>query len=152
MKAVIAVPQCSLEKRLALEKAGCVFLEEGGELVSMTLPEGWSIKQDERDEALGERYIFDELGRLRIFVQEEKRNGIDLSFLKVIPFYDARIEGERQGWSQAVVFQTWNEEIVFRSEKLPGGHSSEIRQVRDQAIKWLKENYPDWEDLSAYWG
>ena len=150
--------------RAVFEKMGIVFGEPVDDLfVRATLPEGW--KKKPTDHSMWSKVV-DERGRERISVfykaafydrsahmfpvrrfstrtMDEKDDGFGGSVTNKAQ-YAAIVDGE------TVIFRT-DESVVEEPGEKYVDYLDRRGVLEDQALAWLNEHYPDWQDPSAYW-
>lgn len=137
--------------REAFEKVGFKFGADVDEIfVSATLPLGWYRQAS--DHSMWS-YIMDEQGRKRAAI-----------FYKAA-FYDRRASAslERRIMPESVYPETGSDapvrigvtdcgKMIFEAGAEPKPYNYEARKkLDDMAQAWADQNYPDWNDPTAYW-
>lgn len=137
--------------RPIFEGLGFVFGENEDELfVKVTAPAGWSLKPTEHPMHSD---ILDDKGR--------RRGGV---FYKSA-YYDRKadvhlarryhIENDyesRESLNQrCVVKDQATGEVLKAYPYIDGGQYTECDAQRQEAVAWLREKYPDFESVTAYW-
>lgn len=129
---------------------------------SVELPEGWKVEATDHHMW---NNLFDDKGRRRAnffykaafydrdaFINFEHR----YSF-KICPFDDYQSDAsyEERKFKPWKVFFTDNGEKIKEIEEIIPTTDKEYYKVDDTLAKigkaYLNENYPDWEDINAYW-
>ncbi|MCG7932330.1 MAG: hypothetical protein N0E44_20105 [Candidatus Thiodiazotropha lotti] len=138
--------------RVELEKLGFVFGDDADDLfVNVVFPEGWAIRPT--DHAMHSD-LLDNKGRKRaaIFYKAAfyDRNA-DLSLTSRFSFgLDYGLEDA----VQCVIFDCGKE--VRRTEKVEcerysGEYWAASKLLKEAAMEWLNNEYPEWQDALAYW-
>jgi hypothetical protein len=120
--------------------------------VEVELPEGWELKPS--DHSMWS-YLHDEKGRKRAGVFYKAASYDRSAHIHAERRYSLHPECENDDaqWGDrkwfGVVVDKATEEIIFTGPVLEGddGYDS----ARKDAVKWLNENRPDWENSAAYW-
>jgi len=126
------------------------------------IPLGWSIKRDGKSD--NHIYLVDSNNSFRSFIYTNKNSskvkimfrfhfGIDESILdrttKVrLCVWDKFGAGDKLG---KVVFEVSYSLPNLRVNKNAHQRLLESFNNKDECGKWLNDNYPDWNDSSAYW-
>lgn len=149
--------------RNALEKSGVKFLgiiEDDPIFQYVELPEGWQKKPTSHSMYTD---LVDANGKKRAsifykaaFYDRSARLNIERRFCIQIDYQ--RLREERI--AQARVHDV--EEVIFTSQEVSFEDASDptvkyqlqdiaVEEAKEEARKWLEENYPEWEDPSMYW-
>jgi hypothetical protein len=133
---------------------------DDGLFYRVTLPAGWSVRQDEKNPFLN--HFIDKQERKRLF-QLYKGSGLNELMAKNRYIYLVVRESDRGSYIQykkgephigIVVDQGDSERILWQSSPLILSENkpwAESMQLRNQAVKWLDTNYPNHRDFFAYW-
>jgi len=153
----------SEDARNALEKSGVKFLgiiEDDPIFQYVELPEGWQKKPTSHSMYTD---LVDANGKKRAsifykaaFYDRSARLNIERRFCIQIDYQ--RLREERI--AQARVHDV--EEVIFTSQEVSFEDASDptvkyqlqdiaVEEAKEEARKWLEENYPEWEDPSMYW-
>lgn len=148
------------DPKAALEAEGVVFLgpaEDRPDEQYVCLPPGWHITPDDfyhpewpwvfhlRDASGSVRALIDHSGEVNLFLLSRFFTLRNTSLweeegVAVIDVFDSRVgDGE----------------IIYTTEPIqpePGESEAGVfEKAGAQAIAWLNQNYPDWQDPNAYW-
>lgn len=143
--------------RTALEQAGIVFGEivAGDDLfVNVTLPEGW--RKAATDHSMWSDLV-DKKGRKRASIFYKAAFYDRSARLHTVCRFDIRRDYGREDDNVIVMYVTDGEEIVFTSEehsfseKYSDEHEAKVKTARSEAVAWLAENFPDYQNPAAYW-
>lgn len=134
------------------EKIGFTFMDDpdNRENCIVTLPPEWEIKESL---PLHSSYLFDENKDYRGYIIYYESSGYSEIFLST--YYD--IYDESAGKNTWVLYFGREDKKIhiagtYRKD-LSSGEQEQIRsKYRYDAEKWADENYPDWQDPTAYWG
>lgn len=148
--------------RQQYEKMGITVIDEYDDLFwNVKLPEGWEIKAT--DHSMWNN-LFDDKGRLRAdffykaafydrdaFTNFSTRFHLDVSHI-------APADSDYEIWSASDFQGTIKdqEEIIFCTECTPAtGNVLVDSNIKDSLLKqleeFMKEHYPDYEDINSYW-
>jgi len=146
------------------ERLGIKCLEEHDELFfNCKLPEGWHVEPT--DHQLWSD-ILDDKGRRRGQVFYKAAFYDRDAFFHLNRRFNCREEPEDEykgptsykerkvgNWYGMVYDQ---EECVFKTEPVKGSssideHMNQVKLLREEARNWLEANYPNWQDVTAYW-
>lgn len=145
--------------REKLEQIGFVFGKDYDDIfINVTFPEGWSIKPTEHSMHSD---LLDNKGRARgsvfykaAFYDRRAYVGLNRRFsvhshpednFKSDIDYKERADGN---WYGAVLDCG---EVVFKTEGIKGATYPQRDELQEKAKAWLIENYPDHENVMAYW-
>lgn len=149
--------------RAELEKMGIVFGDEVDELfINVTLPDGW--KKERTGHSMWS-ILKDDKGRERASIFYKAAFYDRRAFMRLESRFFATAQPVG-GWDSdntifhAVVLD--GGQIVWESEKTPPKPENATNEemiawydfeegLKNQAVAWLNENYPDWENPLAYW-
>lgn len=144
------------------EKMGIIIVEEYDDLFwNVELPEGWKIKAT--DHTMWNN-LFDDKGRQRAnffykaaFYDRDAFINFDTRF-QVSVDHVADPSSDYDIWKNSDYQGTVKDgkEIIFSTECVPvtGSYDKDDKiknKLRKQLEKYMKENYPDYEDIHAYW-
>lgn len=144
------------------ERMGIIIVEEYDDLFwNVTLPDGWEIKATNHSMW---NNLFDDKGRKRAeffykaaFYDRDAFINFNTRF-RIIVEHVADIGSEFEVWKnsdyQGILKD--GEEIIFTTECVPvtGSYSGDEKvtnTLREQLEQYMKEHYPDYEDIHAYW-
>lgn len=144
------------------ERIGITIIEEYDDLFwNVTLPEGWEIKAT--DHSMWNN-LFDDKGRKRAnffykaaFYDRDAFINFDTRFhVGVDHVADAGSDYEVWKVSDYQGTVKDGEEVIFRTECMPvtGSYDGDNKvkdTLREQLERYMKENYPNYEDINAYW-
>jgi len=142
-----------------LEKFGVIFGEvvEGDPMFQyIALPDGWTKEGTDHNM---HSQVLDDKGRKRISVFYKAGFYARSAHFTVSRRYGCTYDYEH--WKETGMFvgiATDCDDVIYRSEPLPdkteAGESQLNNYAKCQIVAkaWLGENYPDWDDPSAYWG
>ena len=139
------------------EQLGFVFTDIPGDdvLCSAVLPEGWSVRATGYSSRDYE--IIDENGmkRGRMFYEPIGPRGYRTAHMNLQPRYSVCSRGV--GYATAAIYFGNDEEILFVAGQIhqPANRTNESAAAWDKLCDIAKqfgdENYPDWENVHAYW-
>lgn len=158
---------CRPNCRAALEKAGVVFgapVDGDPLFVHATLPAGW--KKQATEHAMHSD-LLDEKGRVRagIFYKAafyDRRASMNASrrYDVGVDYYTPEAR-EKRGTETFRACVRDGKEIIFLGEwhtvpypppgQWPEGFQTANDLARKDAVAWISERYPDWENPAAYW-
>ena len=148
--------------KLQYEKMKIQILEEQDDLFySVQLPEGWEIKAT--DHAMWND-VLDDKGRKRItyfykgaFYDRDAFSNFLTRFSLVVN-HIAGYEEEYEVWRSSDLRADFKEgeKIIFSTPcvKATGDYAKDAKikeKLKSQLLKWVKQNYPDYADVHAYW-
>lgn len=144
--------------RRALELMGIAFGENADDLfVNVTLPEGWTKRKT--DHSMWSE-VLDNLGRPRIAVFYKAAFYDRKAHMQLIPryTYSAYNACNEKGDSVdrdavthfKVVLRDAGQEIKVFGIWEKSDYESSYR-IEAEAMSWLNENYPEWQNPMAYW-
>jgi hypothetical protein len=139
------------DTREVLERAGVVFGDSApGEplLTQVTLPEGWRVVSTNRPTWF---LLVDEKGRQRaLVIYELKTSAIATTRFGVTVNYgaDGNAVGVNVIDADEVRFTIKPRQV---SEPTSAEYHAAEQAAKAEAMGWLREHYPNWQDSSAYW-
>lgn len=146
------------DDRMVLEKAGVVFGDPvaGDDMFTyVTLPAGWQKVATSHSMWSD---LVDEKGRKRASIFYKAAFYDRDAFLRTECRFGIGMDYDRSDKGVIVKFVTDGDTKVFTTSEHPytGEQYREDYKVQDRAATdevdaWLEENYPNWEDASAYW-
>lgn len=142
------------------EQIGFTFTEINHDdiLYSTTLPEGWKMETKENSPWIN---IIDDLGNTRgsMYYQAslyERKSHMNL-FCKY-KVYGGYLNGD---YSKRIIMFGNDEETLFiagQITSIPGDIKENIERMRKEEMQlkeiartWANENYPNWQNVDAYW-
>lgn len=150
--------QMSSEDRKALESAGVVFGDPvpGDDLfVYVTLPEGWTKSGTSHSMHSD---LLDNKGRKRAGIFYKAAFYDRRADLHVVRRFDIGMDYDRSDKGVIVKFVTDGGTKVFTTKDYPytgeqyrDNYNAQNSAASDEVNAWLQENYPNWENVSAYW-
>lgn len=144
------------------EKMGIIIIEEHDDLFwNVQLPEGWEIKAT--DHTMWNN-LYDDKGRKRAnffykaaFYDRDAFINFDTRFNLSVE-YIADIDSDFETWEKSDYQGTVKdgEEVIFSTDCIPPvDNYDENREkqniLRAQLEEYMHKNYPDYEDINAYW-
>jgi hypothetical protein len=123
------------------------LVENQPTLIHAQLPFGWDV------DSFGPfRYIVDQAGRKRGIIFR-KVAGTDLYQMLPVKRLTVREGQNSTGYAYASVLDG-DEPLYSVLEPIPGPHDNAWKareHAKEMVLRWLMENFPEWEDPAAYW-
>ena len=149
----------SEDDRNVLEQAGVVFGDQvnGDEMFTyVTLPAGW--KKVATDHSMWSNLV-DDKGRTRASMFYKAAFYDRRAHLNTSRRFSIGIDYDRSDKGVIVMFVTdggdikvfTTKEYSYTGEQYREDYNTQHGTAIDEVNAWLKENYPNWEDASAYW-
>jgi hypothetical protein len=144
-----------IEDREAIKKMGFILGEqvEGDPLfIYCQLPRGWKKKPLDNDNPFW-TVIVDEKERPRVNIFHKAAFYDRRAFTQTIARISIEIDYDNEEFCFAEIRD--GETVLFRTPDYRPSEGEELWQERKKAEKeayqWVEQNFPDWEDCTAYW-
>jgi hypothetical protein len=145
----------AIDLKEILRKDGVEFVKRDdpyGRLWTVNFSAGWILREKKGQANYIE--LIDKHGRVRALICYSY-DQFDSTILLLKRFnYHQDMEAEKKGL--IVMVATDGGKEVFRTESLPKSarelaNQESLNKVERAVEKWLKQNYPNWKKIDAYW-
>lgn len=148
------LPRDMSPSQAAFEALGFTFTDIGDDvLFEATLPEGWSTQESPGSSILWENLI-DDKGRVRgTYCYKgafyDRYGHMSLSCRYHLTYQNV----DPDNWDSPinVVVTDADGSVIFNAGQCKKAYSKEYNKLVAKAEKYLKSNYPEWEDATKYW-
>ena len=147
------------DDRKVLQKAGVKFgkpVPGDGLFTYVTLPEGWHKDGSSHDMW---SYLVDDKGRKRASIFYKAAFYDRRAFLRTDRRFGLIKDYEYEDANNAIKYTVTDGDTVvfttqtysFTGEQYKDDWRQKDEAAKNEALSWLKENFPKWEDTGAYW-
>lgn len=145
-----SLPNKMYPNKEAFEKVGFTFTKTDDDLLChATLPDGWSINSFRADPPyFGFGCFIDARGRYR---GSYSYSSGDTSLCTRYDIISESIDSKNIDGPIKIFVKDRYGNILYTAGQCEGVNSEEYKNLMADAEKYLQKNFPNWEDVTAYW-